>query len=259
MISIGIDIAHRSGSHDEAVPQVPWTLDDIPAEYRTNGGLWEAHRQVVQNGFVTAWPDGWGVRDMRALPEEHYRPKAGMAGGNPAAIWPNTSNDCQLRPASLLEPAYFVFVTQYGDGVDDTFGDMGGNTAYSTLFSNGEMSYRAMGAAGSDQWYATDVASPVTSINGAEYSARALPMPLSIVEAPIVNFKSLREWSIGRPASLSGRAWRGPICMSMALGLLPPPDLRLRIQGRLAWDYGLVARLPKDHPYKERPPMRGGS
>lgn len=231
---------------------VPWTLDDIPAEYRVNGGLWEANRQVAENGMVARWPDRWGVRDLSQSVLAD-RPAVANVNGLPCAYWLDEANTKSLQPPGDFAPVWWIFVLRYRQGIDASWP----NEAYSNILSNGEASVhnkRVFGDKSGNMLFQGTSWTQEASINAQPYSPVILPLPLSLLElrGPAI----MAAWSIGRWSGLAGRSWRGPIPMAMALGKEPVGDLRSRIQGRIAWDHGLQHRLPPDHPNRNEPPMK---
>ena len=48
--------------------------------------------------------------------------------------------------------------------------------------------------------------------------------------------------------------YQGNICELLLLGSIPVAAIRQRIEGYLAWKWGLTANLPANHPYKVNPP-----
>lgn len=52
------------------------------------------------------------------------------------------------------------------------------------------------------------------------------------------------------------RRFNGPICEIVIVGGAEDTDLRQKIEGYLAWKWGLVDNLPANHPYKTERPYR---
>lgn len=227
--------------------EVPWTLEDIPAEYRINGGLWEAQNaQIVNTNQVASVPDTWSVRDM-VQATTGGQPYYGDRNGFPAVVWPDTTGNRHLRVAANFQPVYWIFVAAYNTGALTTF------SGAATILMH-DTSNRVIGNPGTNslvQTVGTTWARELSKNAGA-YSATVLPMPMGLVEVqgPAVSGR----WTLG--STVSNSSWQGPMWLAMALGTVPTGNLLARIQGYLAWRYNLQGSLPAGHPYKNAPPNK---
>lgn len=247
-ISIGIGLTRPAPA--AAATATPWTLADIPAEYRTDGGLWEARNAQVSGTNVTSIPDTFGVRALSQAVASQ-QPTLTTVDGFKAATWPDASNNAYLEPPAAFAPVWWALVTRFSTGTVASWP----SGIYPNLLSDGA-SNTATRVAGDTS--GTDlIASGWTgtaSRNAAAYSATLLPLPASVVELRGTAVSAL--WSLGRGDRSTTRGWRGPIWAALALGKEPTGDLLARIQGRLAWDYGLQAGLPAAHAYRAAAPTK---
>lgn len=255
-LGYSINWASRSSSEAPPLPDVPWTLNDIPATYRTNGGLWEAENaQIVNTNQVASVLDTWGVRNMEQSVAAS-QPFYGTRNGFPTVVWPDTTGSRSLNTSTAFVPKYYVEVAQFQTGVEATADAgithiIGGDTDVITA--------RVRIRQGTSGFTNPADADFVAAKNGAvAYTTTILPLPMSVME--ITGTFTSTPWSAGR-SNIAGRSWRGPKWMWMFLGEVPDLALRQRIQGYLAWRYNLASLLPSDHPYKNAPPMKpaGGS
>lgn len=249
-ISLGLGLSRPAPATASAAPAHPWTLADIPADHRSEGGLWEARTARASGGAITSIPDGFGVRAL-SQPVAGQQPALAVVNGVPAAVWPDAANNVSLDPPAAFAPVWWAIVTRFSTG--DVASWPSG--IYPSLLSDGasNTATRVTGdASGADLipsgWTGT------ASRNGRAPSATLLPLAASLVElrGPAVP----AFWSLGRGDRSNNRGWRGPIWTALALGKEPAGDLLARIQGRLAWDHGLQGRLPESHPYRAAPPMK---
>lgn len=230
---------------------VPWTLDDIPVAMRI--GEWNAARAVVANGKVSSIPNRWPSSgpDM-AQTVAANQPAYAMTNGYPAAAWSLTANNMSLIPTAAITPAWWLIVAQYGGGAADA---MFPANAFPGLISDGasNVATRVSGNAGTTDLIASAWTGQA-SRNAGAYSAAILPLPMSMVEVRGAPISAL--WSVGRGDRGTDRGWRGTKWAWMALAMEPTGDLLARIQGRIAWDFGLQANLPAGHPYRNAQPMK---
>lgn len=228
-----------------------WTPDDLPAMYKTNGGMWDAaNSQIAGTNQVSAVTDSWGVRDMRQANSAN-QPFSGTRNGFSAVVWPDTTGSRWVGVTAAFQPKYYVEVSQFQTGVEATADAgithiIGGDS--DALTSRVRI---RQGASGFTNPADGDF---VAAKNGATaFSVNVLPLPMSIME--ITGSFGSTPWGAGR-SSIVLRSWRGPKLWWMFLGEVPTLDLRQRIQGWLAWRYNLVASLPADHPYKNAAPTK---
>lgn len=230
--------------------QEPWTPNDLPAEYRTNGGMWDAANVTpVDTNQVATVPDSWAVRDM-VQPTVANRPFYGTRNGFPAVVWPDTPGNRFVAVTTSFQPVYYIEVAQFQTGTETA---TDANLTHIIGGDNDGVGARVRLRGNTGSLNAADGNFQVAK-NGTEaWSTMVLPLPMSIME--IQGSFNGTLWGAGR-SSVAGRAWRGPKLWWMFLGQVPTLDLRQRLQGYLAWRYNLVASLPADHPYKNAPPMR---
>lgn len=223
-----------------------WTCaQDIPAEYRVDGGVWDAvNVTLVSGNQVQSVADSWGVRAMNQN-TSGGQPFYGERSGLPAIVWPDTASNRRLQVESSFAPVYWVFVLAYNDGSRATF-----LNAPTIIMYDG--SNRVIGRPNTNQLVDTVETTWARALrkNAGAYSAVILPMPQCMAE--LVGPKNSGRWCLG--STVSNNGWQGPMWFAMALGTEPTGDLLARIQGYLAWRFGLQGDLPAGHAYKNAAP-----
>lgn len=245
-IGLGLDLgraAIRSGASE------PFTPNDLPESYRTNGGFWLAENQTTSGGKVTTWTDEWGVRNLSQATAS-ARPTDGTVNGYPAAVWPDTANDVLLRAGAAFTPKFWLLVMQHKAGTEATWG-----TDYPALIGNGATGaqvYRVMGSTSdTDALYSGTAWADESRINGGALTSTMLPLPLSVVvlESTV---DTPATWGVGAGTGASGRGWHGPIAAAIALGVAPTTTERQKLEGWAAHKWGIT--LVDGHPYKDTAP-----
>lgn len=228
-----------------------WTLNDIPLEYRTNGGWWSPRRavQVTSENRVSSLPDQWGVR-AQGQQNVNYQPDYEVIDGHAAAVWPNTNNYKKLEVVAPYAPAWFAFVMRLRDGTG-VFANYEGPIGSNDLQP---VASRIMGGNNSANWMTGTVWTSESNINAQGYSAVGAPLPKSLVEFRGTPVNALWLIGVGSRNDAAGRSWKGPIWEVLALGVEPTGELLARIQGCLAHQQNISDKLPADHPYKASAP-----
>lgn len=110
---------------------------------------------------------------------------------------------------------------------------------------------RTMTASSGTSWSGTGV---TLYHNGADPTLTALP----VISLPFVfatNFsQTANKTSVSIGTAGTDRSWRGKISEIISTSFVPSTADRQKIEGYLAWKWGLEANLPADHPYKTAPP-----
>lgn len=248
--------------HAQALAPCPtslplWTPDELGASL----ALWldadDASTITLNGSKVSQWSDKSGnnrhAAQATAANQPTYTASNAVLAGKPSvgALSPAGTVGVVTPPFSART---LFFVTAYGTGVETAFP---GATTYPTVFSgpaaNGS-DRGGMGTTGTADWFSSAVWAPFPFRNGATATSTvALPMPASILrfEGPSTVTQS---WGIGHNIVTANRSWNGPIGEVIASpGVLSVTD-RQKVEGYLAWKWGLVANLPITHPYKLSPP-----
>lgn len=235
-----------------------WRPDELGADL----ALWldaEDTDSITLNGTTVAqWDDKSGnerhAMQDTAANQPTYKATDAVLGGKPSVGATSNNGTVGVVTPSLTAQTLF-FVMAYGTGVETVFP---GGLIYPTVFSGpGTYGFErgGMGLTGTDDWFsASNVWAPFPFRNAATTTSTvALPMPASILrfEGPSAVTQS---WGIGHNMVTANRSWHGPIGEVVALtGVLSDED-RQKLEGYLAWKWGLEANLPIDHPYKTTPP-----
>ncbi|MDH2328700.1 hypothetical protein QCN27_17750 [Cereibacter sp. SYSU M97828] len=227
----------------------PWTLADIPDEVRAGGSLFEPENAVVGgNNQISSCPDSFGTAPLTQANSGNqiYR---GDRLGYPSFVWPDTISN-RFMTASVGPLVWMMFVAQWKTGTEAVFSNNSGLAVGST----GNPS-RVFGSSGTPNLWGNVASSwaQQASINARPYTAKVLPLPMSMVEVRNASpFPS--PMRLGYAGS-SATAWNGPMWLVLGLCIEPTEDLLARIQGYVAWQFGLQADLPPDHAYRDAPPM----
>lgn len=235
-----------------------WQPDELGASL----SLWldaEDTASITLNGStVSQWSDKSGsdkhATQGTAANQPTYKATDAVLGGKPSVGAPTPSGTIGLLTPSLTARSWFI-VGAYGTGTETQFPE---NRAYPTLLSgpsaNGN-NRAGMGQTGSAGWFSSGVWAPYPFVNGAAtVSTTALPMPMSIL-----NFTGssavTQTWGIGYNLVTANRSWDGPLGEIVAVSDVLSTADRQKIEGYLAWKWGLEANLPAGHPYKSTPPI----
>lgn len=234
-----------------------------PDELGSSLALWldaEDTASITLNGStVSQWADksgnGRNATQATAANQPTYTAADAVLNGKPSVG--STTN---LGLVGMLTPSLtareFLFVTAYDNGTTALF--PAGTTAYPTLLS-GPGAFGAeragMGLVATANWFqSTSIWADVPYRNGAATaSTTALPMPASILRFSGPSTVT-QSWGIGFNQTTADRSWDGPIGEVIAVGATLSTTDRQKLEGYLAWKWGLAANLPADHPYKLNPP-----
>lgn len=226
-----------------------WTLNDIPVEYRTNGGWWSSRRgvQVSADNKVTGVTDQFGVRDV-VNSVAAYQP---TFSGNLFEFGISPNNFILQVTGGPYAPAWWILGMHFRLGVDtraNSFnGLIGNNNTSQTVPTRVMLDNTSINLLAGTVW------TGLASVNAGAYSTAILPLSTSLVE--LRSDPSSATWSIGCSNGNTGRGWCGQIRDVLALGIEPTGDLLQRIQGCMAHQIGIADKLPADHPYKTSAPQ----
>jgi hypothetical protein len=238
-----------------------WT----PAQLGSALALWldaEDTASITLNGStVSQWDDKSGnnrhATQATAANQPEYVASTAVLGGKPS-VGATAATGYGL--VGTITPSFaareWLLVTAYLDGVTALF--PGGNT-FPTLMSGPEafgFERAGVGSSGTAGWWSTSMWAAFPYRNGAETtSTTALPMPATLLRFDGPNTVT-QTWGIGFNQATTNRTWRGPIGEVIAVGETLSTADRQKLEGYLAWKWGLEANLPVGHPYKTIPPTR---
>lgn len=234
-----------------------WRPDELGASL----ALWldaEDTASITLNGStVSQWDDKSGnnknAGQGTAANQPTYKATDAVLGGKPSVGAPTPSGTIGLLTPSLTARSWFI-VGAYGTGAETLFPY---NKTYPTLLSGPRdhlgTERAGMGTTGSPNWF-SDAWAPYPYVNGAAtVSTTALPMPMRILNFT-GSFAVTQTWGIGCNFINTNRSWNGPLGEIVAVSDVLSTADRQKLEGYLAWKWGLESNLPIGHPYKTTPP-----
>lgn len=236
-----------------------------PSELGADLALWldaaDTSTITLNGSAVSQWSDksANGRNASQATAAEQPTYSETDFNGKPAIVWPNSGNSIRLTTPSFSAQTFF-FVTRYSTGTQNTW-----HASLQGLFGEATTPSGVIGligtAAGTDTWYNANQFSDLRFDGGAETNTNigslvALPLPNTVLAASAGSPKAVGDgWVLGCDRLLNGRGWSGPISEIIATPTILSTDERQKLEGYLAWKWGLTANLPVDHPYKTTPPV----
>lgn len=236
---------------------LPWT----PSELGASLALWldadDASTITLNGSTVSQWSDksGNGRHATQASASAQPTYEASGFAGKPSVTWIDNLNRMDTPTFTAQS---FYFVTRYSDGTQATWlysfqGLLGGNHFPIGLIGRV--------APTDDYWLNSgNTFSNIRRDGGSEADTNtsnvtALPFPNGIIGASAVSATTPPSgWVIGNDRLFAGRGWTGPMAEIIATPTLLSDTDRQKLEGYLAWKWGLEANLPADHPYKNTPP-----
>jgi len=236
-----------------------------PSELGASLALWldaeDTDSITLNGGNVSQWGDKSGNNNHASQATAAEQPTYSETdfNGKPAIVWPNSGNSIRLTTPSFSAQTFF-FVTRYSTGTQNTW-----HASLQGLFGEATTPAGVIGligtAAGTDTWYNANQFSDLRFDGGAETNTNigglvALPLPNTVLAASAGSPKAVGDgWVLGCDRLLNGRGWSGPISEIIATPTILSTENRQKLEGYLAWKWGLTANLPADHPYKTTPPV----
>lgn len=227
-----------------------WTPDAIPAEYRAGGGWWSPRKSVqVSEGRIAGVPDQWGVNSL-VQQTAADQPDYAVVDGGPAAVWPQTINNRYLAQSNTIAPAWWLMCLTLRDGLSGFAGYEGfiGNRSLSTPSIS-----RVMGGENTVSLLGGTVWTVQASVNAKTPIQAVAPLSRDLIE--FRGTPTEAYWHVGASNGNVNRSWRGAMFEWLCLGTEPAGDLLARIQGCIAHQQGIQAKLPASHPYRTQAPM----
>lgn len=228
-----------------------------PSNLGANLALWldaEDTASITLNGStVSQWsdksPNALHVSQTTAALQPTYS-ASGMLG-KPTLDWGTVSSDKVLtRAISGYAPQRYFGLAEW-DGPDPltNFGGLVTHGPATGIVSND----RVMTANSGTGWFSA----LLYYLNGGAASSTALPT----ISNPFL-FATTFGPQTGRTDLFVGsdiatgvsRSWLGKISEIIAINFVPTTQDRERIEGYLAWKWGLAANLPAGHTFKNTPP-----
>jgi len=214
---------------------------------------------ITLNGStVSQWNDKSGNGRHATQTTAANQPTYSVAAlnGKSSIVWPLSANPQHLVTTTELTSQEVYFALRYGDGTQTQWiasyqGVFGGVAGFIGLIGD---------TTGNGLWYNfCDFQgmrrNGVTQPNLGN-SIQALPLPSSIIVSsrPAGPLTSIITIGMDRGLSSLNRGWSGAIGEIIALSSIATDNIRQRLEGYLAWKWGLAANLPDTHPFKTFPP-----
>jgi serine/threonine protein kinase/DNA-directed RNA polymerase subunit RPC12/RpoP len=251
----------KKADPEDNKPEKPWT----PSQISTVAWYDAADKKTItaHNGKVSKWEDKSGngndAIQMNVAQQPTYTASDPMVNNKPS-IGSITSNG----QIGLITPPFgakhIYVVTYYKDGKETVFGN------YATLLSGPPGShstyhgmYRVMGNASNHAFYGHGLFNNSGSFkNGSTRSSITHILPLPETQ---FKFKSsdIRKqvYSLGFNQYDTDRDWQGAYSEWIFTDGSEDEATEKKIEGYLAWKWGLVDKLPEEHPYKKQAPVVG--
>lgn len=248
-------------------PQFVWNESFWqPNSLGSSLALWldaaDASTITLNDSTVSQWNDKSGndrhATQATAANQPEYQTTA--FNGKPAIVWPNVSSAVRMDTVPFAAQSFY-FVLRYHNGTQANWisAFQGVLTLPSTSGSTGSIGLIGNNVGG-NQWLNSNLFNNGRYNGGAQVNLNsrvALPLPETVLEASAASAQTpLYSYQIGADRNTTGRSWSGPISEIVATSSLLSDADRQKLEGYLAWKWGLVANLPSDHPYKINPPLR---
>jgi len=237
-------------------PDIPWT----PAMLTTEAWFDAADAGTITEvfGAVTQWDDKSGndnhaVQTNGFTSEPTYTASDSLANNLGSIGSTVSTGKIGLNTPSMTAQTIYA-VVYYKDGVDSLF------DGFETLISNesGARPARILGTSGGTDWLTTgsNEFNEETYVNGSNTTSNtALPMPLTMFRFR-KGADQTQAFAIGYNQESANRSWIGAYCEFVFTDGEETLADQQKIEGYLAWKWGLEAELPTGHPYKDAPPTK---
>lgn len=236
---------------------LPWTPENISTAAWYDAS--DADTITIGTTGVSQWDDNSGngnhATQGTASRQPTYTTNDSIANNKPAIYAPDTTVKFGLYTPSFTSKRVYV-VAYYKTGVETTFGNynqlLGNVLEQTTSFRD----KRILGNSSTNEWLTSNEWDGSPRVNGGSETNIALPMPLTILE--FTNALDITQgMAIGfSEGQGSQRVWTGGYCEWIFTDGTEDLETRQKIEGYLAWKWGLEANLPIGHPYKNGRPLK---
>lgn len=208
---------------------------------------------VLSGANVTNWHDRSGAGNHLAY--NLAQPTFGLTGlygqNRPAVVWSASANDAGLVTASAVTVRQVGLVAAYTSGASSWTAGFQGLYSRTDLASTSEIGLA--GDSSGANWLATN--NYLTRNGAAEVQLTggnaALPLPAAVLVARLAAAPTAGlRFLLGRDRMFTGRGWSGPISEVVAVSAALSTGDRQKLEGYLAWRWGLQGSLDAAHPYK---------
>ena len=234
----------------------PWT----PAHTGTE--LWldadDGSTIIETGGLVSQWDDKSGnarhAAQATGSKQPVYVASDSMLGGMPSVGTGGLASKYLTTPEITAKRIYAVMY--FGDGSEAAFPEH-----CAPLCGPGQWgTWRITGGTGGSAWHSLEGQGAFndagTYLNGsATSSTTALPMPAALWKFDASGDRTNTWWRILQGDNDGWARWDGALGELIFTDGTEDLDTQRRIEGYLAWKWGLEGNLPADHPYKSSEPF----
>ena len=216
---------------------------------------------VLNERGVSAWNDRAGTNNFTKnatgiitydLPGMNGRPSLNFITATPTTTY--LQNNINLTPSNQL--SLFMVLSQTGSGVgnselfytrnDFTYFDLFNNTNSTGILSLNARSATQRSTGANIVNSTNNIISLILDTNGSIF-LNGSPTSVANTSFSGLSLNTSLRWAI------SGGAFKGYMCEIITYPSVLNDTGRQRIEGYLAWKWGLQGSLPADHPYKASP------
>lgn len=251
-IYVGTDWIGQMYVGPDVSPSIPWT----PSNLSTTPAFWldatDSGSLTLSGTDVTTWGDISGnSRDFISVAASYATYNATGLNGMPAVVWPSSVNTIRYDTNNSFDVVEAAFIASWADGTPTTW-----STSYPGLLTGGSDITIVGDTNTQDFLYfgATMYSGSRDGVVDDYTSAAMLPMDATffVLHRPAGALNAI--WQIGNDRSNGGRGWWGPIGEMVTTSTRWTTDERQKLEGYLAWKWGVEANLPVGHPYKNAAP-----
>jgi hypothetical protein len=225
---------------------------------------------TLVSGLVSQWKDksfnSSHVAQTSATARPTFRPYGGP-NGNPSILFDGVNDNLEKSSLPTIFVGFFSvfmvarFVSATGNDVAVGYGSDSAGRARG-LYSNGSTYGFYTGGGGSvDSSFAIDAGGGFHIFSSMQGSNTIVQLHMDgVLAGPIAISTSLptaRTLRIGGLPGSSSFFSNVEICEVLGVMNTYTDSQRIIIEGYLAWKWGLVDNLPRDHLFKNRPPLIG--
>ena len=230
----------------------PWTPADITTAFWLDAT--DASTLTLSGTDVTAWADKSGNSNDFTPPSALYASyDATGLNGMPAVVWPTSTNTIRYLTSNTFALAEFAFIGSYQDGTPTTWGY---NFAGVVTSGGGDTSLIG-NLTGTDKFYGVSSyysGSRDGVVSDYRTTSAALPINTTFFSLHRPTGALTSTWQIGNDRTNANRGWQGPFGEFIGTATKWDDATRQKVEGYLAWKWGVEANLPVGHPYKDSRP-----
>jgi len=241
------------GFMETQVALIPFTPADITTTFWLDAN--DGSTLALSGTDVTSWTDKSGNNIVFTTSGGTVTYSATSMNGMPGLSWPGTTNSSKMKAGTSFSLIEYICMVTYDDGVQATWRGsyqglitgpaninndvitIGETSGFNVLY-NGSLFGDGYKNGGSDTNYLTNV---------------VLPLNASILDLYDTSIIST-TFQLGMDRTNSSRGWFGTMAEFIGTDTRWDTTTRQKLEGYLAWKWGVVGNLPAIHPYKNYPP-----